>query len=260
MNNTFEMSRFARLYKKHTVEHLKTYLLTIAVLAGLLLVCLGFFWYIHGAKLNIRDQANVFVFFYLACGTIFTSLTFSQLGDKKQAIPALILPASHLEKYLVSLIYTFVVYQLIFLGIYFLVDGTLFALGAPFEKDENEMINVFVSDQKIYIVFFIYALLHAFAFWGAIYFEKLHFVKTGFVVLAAGFLLVIINNILLNGFIKSDTNKGVPFLGATVVEHGKYYNMDVHGTGFALCVGAALAVTTVLLWTTAYFKLKEKEV
>jgi hypothetical protein len=260
MNNTFEMSRFARLYKKHTVEHLKSYLLSAAVLAGLLLVCLGFFWYTHGAKLSIRDQANPFVFFYLACGTIFTSLTFSHLSQKKEAIPALMLPASHLEKYLVSLIYTFVVYQLVFMGIYFGVDGLLFAMGAPFEKGENEMINVFVLDQKIYLVFFMYALLHAFAFWGAIYFEKLHFIKAGFVVLALCFFVTLINNMLLNVFIKSDTNKGIPFTGANITESGKHYYIYLNGAGFMFCVAIAVVIITLLLWTTTYFKLKEKEV
>ncbi len=260
MNNTFDFGRFARLYRKHTVEHFKSYLLSAAVLAGLLLVCLGFFWYTHGAKLSIRDQANPFVFFYLACGTIFTSLTFSYLSQKKEAIPALMLPASHLEKYLVSLIYTFVVYQLIFIGIYFAVDGFLFALGAPFEKSENEMINVFAPDQKIYLVFLLFALLHAFAFWGAIYFEKLHFIKAGFVVLALCFFITFINNMLLNAFIKADTNKGIPFTGANITENGKHYYVYLNGGGFMLGVAVAVAVITVLLWVTTYFKLTEKEV
>ncbi len=260
MNNTFAPNRFARLYRKHTVEHLKSYLLSIAVLAGILTVCLGFFWYMNRAKLAIRDQANIFVFFYLACGTIFTSLTFGYLDQKKEAIPSLTLPASHFEKYLVSFIYTFVVYQLVFLGIFFLVDGTLFAFGAPFKKSENEIINVFNKEQDLYIIFIVYAILHSFAFWGAVYFEKLHFVKTAFVVLASGFLMVIINNVLLNVFIKSDTEKGIPFLGVRVLEQDKRYDLYLQSTDFLLCVLAALVAITILLWAAAYFKLKEKEV
>jgi hypothetical protein len=260
MNNTFDFDRFARLYRKHTVEHLKSYLLSAAVLAGLLLVCLGFFWYMNGANLSMRDQTNIFVFFYLGCGIIFTSLAFAYLGQKKVAIPALMLPASHFEKYLVSFIYTFIVYQVVFTGIYFVVDGVLIALGKPIVKGETEMINVFDLDQKVYIAFIVYAVLHAFAFWGAIYFEKLHFIKTVFVVLASGFLLVIVNNILINSFIKAKTSKGLPFLGASVIEQGKYHKIEVHSQGFAFYVAAALIVITVLLWTTAYFKLKEKEV
>lgn len=260
MNNTFNFSRFVRLYQKHTVEHLKSYLLSIAVLAGLLLVCLGFVWYMNNARLSMRDQTSVFIFFYLGCGVVFTSLTFSHLGKKKEAIPALTLPVSHLEKYLVSFIYTFVVYQMIFTGIYFLVDGVLIAIGKPVIKGESEMINVFDLDQKIYIAFVIYAVLHAFAFCGAVYFEKLHFIKTAFTVLVFAFVLVIINNLLINSIIKGHSSKGIPFLGTSLIEHDNYYKIQLHGQGFAACVAAALIVTTVLLWATAYFKLKEKEV
>jgi hypothetical protein len=260
MNNTFEMSRFARLYKKHTVEHLKNYLLSAAVLAGLLFVWLGFMSYTHSGKLSIRDQSVTFVFFFLLCGTIFTSLTFNYLGDKKKAIPVLTLPVSNFEKYLLSWIYTFIVYQLVFIGVFFLVDGALFALGAPFEKDENEIINIFSINQRIYIVFIAYIILHAFAFLGAIYFQKLHFIKTSFVVFAATFSLMVVDYVMIRAFIVPHARRTMPFMGISVIEHDRFYNVKVGGQGFALCVAGALAVISILLWTAAYFKLKEKEV
>ncbi|WP_342644844.1 hypothetical protein [Mucilaginibacter sp. CSA2-8R] len=260
MNNTFEPGRFARLYQKHTVEHLKTYLLSIAVLAGLLLVCLGFFWNINKGALSLRAQANVFVFFYLVCGAIFTSLSFTYLSEKKQAIPVLTLPVSHFEKYLVSWIYTFVVYQLVFIGVFFLVDGFLFSIGAPYQKDDNEMINIFAIDQKIYVAIIVYILLHAAAFWGAVYFQKLHFIKTSFVVFACAFLLTVLNNIMLRSLIKPDARGAIPFLGTSFTEHGHYYNIGVTGVGYAISTAVVLVAIAILLWTTAYFKLKEKEV
>jgi hypothetical protein len=39
-----------------------------------------------------------------------------------------------------------------------------------------------------------------------------------------------------------------------------FYNVNVGGQGFALYVAGALAIIAILLWTAAYFKLKEKEV
>jgi hypothetical protein len=260
MNNTFEFGRFARLYQKHTVEHLKSYLLSAAVLAGLLFVWLGFMSYTHSGKLSIRDQSVTFVFFFLLCGTIFTSLTFNYLGDKKKAIPILTLPVSNFEKYLVSWIYTFVVYQLVFVGVFFLIDGTLFGLGAAFEKDENEIINIFSIDQRIYVSFIAYVILHAFAFLGAIYFRKLHFIKTSFAVFAAAFSLTVIDCVLIRAFIVPNARRTMPFMGISVIDHDMFYNVNVGGQGFALYVAGALAVIAILLWTAAYYKLKEKEV
>lgn len=259
MNNTFNHGRFARLYRKHTVEHIKSYLLSIAVLAGILTICLGFLWNEGHQKLNIPNQANVFVFLYLACGTIFTSLAFYNLSEKKKAIPALTLPVSHFENYLVSWIYTFIIYQLVYIGLFFGIDGALFAIGAPYEIMHNEMINIFSLDQKFYIVFIGYIVLHAFAFWGAIYFKNLHFIKTAFTLFAFVILYLLVNELLARILIIPGAHFTLPFAGVSFKEHGQTYYLFVV-KGFTFWMAAIVVTTAVLLWATAYFKLKEKEV
>src|ERR1700743_2754531 len=100
MNNTFDLNRFLLLFKKHTLEHAKIYLLSFIVLMGLVFLVLGFDSYTNGGLLDKKAQQISFIFIMLIGGSIFTSMSFIELGDKKKAIPFLTLPASHFEKYL----------------------------------------------------------------------------------------------------------------------------------------------------------------
>src|SRR4051794_28226809 len=102
MSNTFDIKRFGMLFKKHTLEHGKTYLLSAGVLTGIMFLTLGFMSYSSNGHLRINEQIPVFVFLSIIAGGIFTSIVFTELGDKSKAIPTLMLPASHFEKYLVA--------------------------------------------------------------------------------------------------------------------------------------------------------------
>jgi hypothetical protein len=104
MINTFNFGRFFRLFNKHTREQYKAYLMSTAVLAGILIIMLGTLAYSNNGYLNLKAQAVYFDFFLLAAGTIFTSTVFAELGDEKKTIPALTLPVSHFERFLVGYI------------------------------------------------------------------------------------------------------------------------------------------------------------
>jgi hypothetical protein len=135
----------------------------------------------------------------------------------------------------------------------------VFALGAPFKEEENEMINIFSVDQRIYIAFVIYAMLHAAAFWGAIFFEKMHFIKTSFVVFAVALILVIINQPLVRSLVNENVYNSVPFLGVSGTENGYYFHLVPDKSVVFYCM-VVFVFIVVLLWTSAFFRLKEKEV
>src|ERR1700712_4678815 len=123
MNNTFNIDRFMLLFKKRSVEQAKTYLLSIAVLTGMLFIILGFNSFTNRGHLDRNPQGIIFMFFLLLGGSIYTSLSFTDMGDKKMAIPALALPASHFEKYLVSWLYSYVIFQLVCVGVFYFADS-----------------------------------------------------------------------------------------------------------------------------------------
>jgi len=258
MNNTFSFKRFAMLFKKHTLEHAKMYLMSTGVLAGVLFLILGFVAYNTGGQLPPGVQTVIFILFLLFAGSIFTSLSFAALGDKRKAIPVLTLPASHLEKYLVVWVYSFVIFQLVFIGVFYLADGIVLSLCSS-ATNHVQVLNLFDDRYDSYMAFIIYMVLHAFAFLGAVYFEKLHFIKTSFVFFAFMIVFVLINQPILSLMVDKELLKAMPFEGLRFMENGRYLNIEPQ-INFNYYHLAAVSITALLLWTSAFFRLKEKEV
>ncbi len=195
MNKIFNPVRFGRLFIKHTTEHYKGYLMALGVLIGVMVLGGSFLVYMIDAPLDHSTQSGLFLVILLIAGTIFTSTIFADLGDKKKAIAYLTLPASHFEKYLVAWLYSFLVFLVIYTVSFFFV--ALFLLNVKHVPGQaGGVINLL---QKQHLQFgLIYAFLHAIAFWGAIYFNKLHFIKTGFVFFVFMGLLILFNKIMLS--------------------------------------------------------------
>lgn len=259
MNQTFNIERFAKLFKKHAVENYKTYLMSAGVLTGILFLVMGINAYANNGYLPLGSQTGYFISGLLLGGSIFTSLIFADLGNKKEAIPALTLPASAFEKYLVSWIVSFLIFQIIFIGIFYFVTAIIMSIGNSNPIRENLFLNIFSKEQKAYYAFIIYAILHAIIFFGAIYFEKLHFIKTAFTFFIGVFLLGLINRPILSSMFNQSVN-GTSLFSPVNISNGKdafqIQAPDVKSQTEGIIVG----LVVVILWISAYYKLKEKEV
>ena len=95
MKKTFSMNRFGRLFKKHTNEHYRNYLMSLAVLVGVMILGGSFLVYMVDVQLDKNLQTFLFFTILLLAGTIFTSSVFADLGDRRKAIVWLTLSASH---------------------------------------------------------------------------------------------------------------------------------------------------------------------
>lgn len=258
MNNTFNFKRFTLLFKKHSLEHAKTYLLSTGVLAGILLLVMALLSYSSKGRIPEQLQAIIFLYFILGAGSIFTSLSFTDLGDKRKATRVLTLPASHFEKFLVSWIYSYVIFQLVFIGIFYLVDWVVITLSVPPIHDPNQLIDLFSGNDIIKIAFITYAVFHAISIWGAIVFEKLHFIKTAFVFFIYVILLIIINEWLLHSLMGKSFD-GVPFTAANFLD-GKNIKVIMATHSMKSNNWVVLAITVIIFWLSAFFRLKEKEI
>ncbi len=259
MNQFFSIRRFSMLFKKHTVENYKTYLMSAGVLAGMLLLFLGVSSYANGGYLSPGSQQGIFVVFLLLAGSIFSSMIFAELGDKKKAIPALTLPASHFEKYAVAWLYSFVLFQLLFIGLFYLIGAIVINLGQNSPGRENVLLDLFSEERKTYIALIIYPILHAIIFFGAIYFEKLHFIKTAFAFFIGVFLLGLINKPIISAMIDKKTPGTTIFSPVSVTEGDRAWTIyAADTTNYQLSIVTGLVV--IMLWISAYYKLKEKEV
>jgi len=257
MNNTFDIKRFGMLFKKHTLEQSKTYALSAAVLFGILFLVLSFFSYVDGGHLQSSSQVMVFVFVISGAGCIFGSVVFADLGDRSKAIPSLMLPASHFEKYLVGLIYSYFIFLAVFIAAFF-VAGSIVVYVGHHDIKEDQLINLFDTDSPQFKAYAVFTMFHAFIFWGAIYFKKLHFVKTAIVFFVFLGLLTLLNQFTLSAIFQREVSSGMPFDRVNVKEDDNYFTI-FSSEGMLPYAKAVFVFVVLLFWTTTYFKLKEKE-
>jgi hypothetical protein len=263
MNNTFDIKRFGMLFKKHTIEHSKTYALSTAVLFGVILLVLLFFSMMNRWHLSEQEQIIVLIFSMSGFGSIFGSMVFADLGDRSKAIPALMLPSSHFEKFLVGLLYSYFIFLVVYVASFYLADFIVLSIGNS-DMDEDKMINIFqTTGRRPILTFMSFTLFHAFVFWGSVFFKKLHFVKTTIVFFLCLGLLSLINGLVLNMYFAAQTrfSAGMPFTGIYIIDpNNTYGGWNIQAADKFDTYGLTVFVIVVLLfWTTTYFKLKEKE-
>lgn len=259
MNNTFNFGRFLRLFNKHTREQYRTYLMSIAVLIGIFIVIMGALAYSNDGFLNLKAQAAYFDFFLLAAGTIFTSTVFAELGDEKKTIPALTLPVSHFERFLVGWIYSFIFFQLVFLTSFYSVAALVAGIGENNPLVHNHLLKLDPKDPMIYVAYTGFVLLHGATLFGAITFKKLHFIKTAFALFVFLIVLLMINSSMIHMIFGENAHAGVPFAKIFLREGNINSQIKAGDTGNMITKIMVIS-TVILLWTSAYFKLKEKQV
>ncbi len=257
MNDIFSLSRFGALMRKELAEHYKGYLMAMALLAGAIALWVGVSNALLEKPMETDMQYVIFCIFYLGTGILFTSSIFREIGEKKSTTAILMLPASHFEKFITKWIFSFVFFQLAFVALFYLVMAPMVNTG-NFHGHKAILVDVFSRKDLKYIVF-IYAIGHSVALWGAIFFRKLHFIKTGFVALTFLLVLATINHFLLTALIGKRMTSVELFGGVRFMDAGnmRYVQLN-HGN---LSQAALLGCTLILLfWLAAYYRLKEKQV
>jgi len=258
MNNFFNLQRFSRLFIRHTAEHYRPYLMSVGVLAGVLLLGGSFLFFVVSEPPDTGLQTAIFVVLLLVSGTIFASTVFSDYGDKRRAIPALTLPATTIEKFLVGWIYSYPVFLLIFSVVFY---TALYGLGNAKHWNAGQHFKIFTFPEgSVLTILIIFSLLHAIALYGAVFFRNLHFIRTGFSFLVGYGLILLLNTLLLSMLTGLPVVKAaMPFGYLNFMKGDHYYSIAIRGTP-ALVVTIVLCVTAILLWIAAYFRLKEKQV
>ena len=256
MNKTFSLNRFGRLFKKHTKEHYRNYLMSVAVLVGVMMLGGGFLVYMADVQLDKSLQTFFFFSIMLLAGTIFTSNVFADLGERKKAIAWLVLPASHFEKYLVAWIYSFLLFIIVYTLIFYLALFTALNIQHVYTH-RTVILNIF--ENQILQMFLVYAFLHAITFFGAVYFEKLHFIKTGFAFFIIIAVLILLNKGLLSVFFGRPVDASPPFSNVRFAESGQMVDIKIERQN-APYILYLFIILTFIFWVAAYFRLKEKQV
>ena len=257
MNKIFSPARFGKLFVKHTTEHYKGYLMALGVLIGVMVLGGSFLVYMIDAPLDHSTQSAMFVVILLIAGTIFTSTIFADLGEKKKSIAYLTLPATHFEKYLVAWLYSFLVFLLIYAISFYLV--ALFLLNIKHVSGQADGVINLLQKQYLQMAL-IYAFLHAIAFWGAICFNKLHFIKTGFIFFIFFGLLILLNKVVLTAMIGRNVDAAPPFGSLRFSDGGRQVDITLPDARDNPILTFLILGLTIVIWISAYYRLKEKQV
>lgn len=256
MQNSFSFSRLWLLIKKQLFDNARLYTLSLAALAGVLIlvfVCWGIF---NGPRYDEEDTHVIFLLFLFPVGLIFASTTFNFLGDKAKGTYWLTVPATHMEKLITGIVYSMIIFLLIYIGVFVVIQRfTLFLISlnpANIIQDNRD----FWKEIRIAAFFFI-ALQSAFIL-GSVYFTRYAFIKTILALLVIG----VVYALFMHLFIRNLFPRPLGFSGLTTVrtwegEESKIYSL-------APWVENAVEVTLKYIWApvlliATYFRLKEKE-
>ncbi|MDO7846946.1 hypothetical protein Q5H92_11300 [Hymenobacter sp. M29] len=259
-NQTFSFPRFARLFGRHTAEHLPAYLLTAAVGLGLMFVVMGFLTYLQKSAPSVMAQGIFFMLFVLGGGVVFASTVFAQFGERRRASVALLLPASHFEKWLVAWLYSLPIFLLAFTPLFYLADAAVVYAGVG-PGQTPEVVNIFAASarQEIGGVLWFLTLLNGVGLWGAIYFEKAHFIKTAFAVLLLMGVLSTLNHQVLKLIVgKADMRVAPPFTAVVFSEGQQFFRIGLPDDQMNWLAWVPLLLAG-LLWLASYFRVTEKQ-
>jgi hypothetical protein len=210
---------------------------------------------IIGRNPSVREQEDVFGFFLLITGFLFSSLAFST-GDKGSQLQDLLLPVSKIEKLWVAFISTIVLYPIVFTVAYYLV-ASIGEIASAKIHDKSVEIDFFNIHYWNYLKHFI--VLQSIFIAGSAYYKQYAFLKTLLFLLAC-FILISVLNFMFYKFLGGISNENLfeTFTRNRFLNHNieyffqNYFNMALRFFFWVLFAP--------LMWLFAYFALKEREV
>lgn len=263
MNDTFDIKRFALLFKKTIAERP---IQTVGMTA--LSLILSFILYVVVKKLAGFSPAQnlTFVWGLAGGGCFLASFVFDYFSNNANGSSYLTLPASYLEKWLCGILIVGVLYPLIFLPFYHLVD-TVFVSAyhksldptSPFYKQQYENVFTFSLNGDVsHKVYGLFLLLTGTMLTGGLYFNKTPFIKTAIV-----FCITVFAGVGLNWLIASmlfdNLDDASLFRGVTLSvgkEKGTII-LPINLENFFF-YGQAYVIPGVM-WILPLIRLKEKE-
>lgn len=259
MNTHFDLKRFKLLFNKHTSEHFGAYSMAMLALFGMMLSIVLFFSLTQKSSfLNVNFQRDIFYLFLWISGSIFTSNVFADLGDKRKASSTLMLPGSHFEKFLINWIYSYLIFQIVYIAIFYVVIFIASSLG-KFQGKGFEIYDLGLDVRATCWIFLFFMVIHAISFTGSIYFNKLHLVKTTLAFFGIFMLFVLINEPVMELILGRDVGAPIPFFRVVLEEKDDIYRLDVRRIQRLLIMIVPVAIAAIL-WTASYFRLGEKEI
>lgn len=263
MNDIFSLQRFAWLMRKIIIERTVQILGTIGLSISITVILYAM------ARLmqDVSVAQNVsFLIGLTLGGPLVASVVFGYFGNNATGASFLTLPASVLEKWLSGVLIVGVIYFLIFLLCFRLMDFAFVAQYhnsldpyLPYYKEQYDTIHIFSFTELVasttYIMFFNFTGL---IMLGALFFNKAAFVKTAFIIcgiMVGAFLL----NFLVVKLLIKNTQIAFPFKIVWVQVGDERSALALSPESADKIIFIFRFVLPAIFWSLSLLRLKEKE-
>jgi len=251
MNQFFSFERFKLLVLKHWADNKRRYSLTVLAFVGLLTGWFGIALLLHEdqAPMSQDVQLTTFFFLFFVTGCLYASQFFGELSSRIKSTNFLLIPASSFEKLLCAILYTAVIFPLVFIAGFYLADSLMVALAnAAFNFDQKaKLANIFIIDVfefnngRIMNFFLFFISLQSLFLLGSVYFRKYNFIKT-----------------IISGFVIWMIGMALAFLLHNLVQPLDDASLDVPEWA-AITIITVVYLVAPLIWMISYYRLKVKQ-
>lgn len=263
MNNTFNAKRFWLLFKKTLLERPVHMFGFTALLLALVLIL-----YVVAKSLSGFSAAQNLSFIWGLPGGSFilASFVLGYFSSNASGSSFLTLPASHFEKWFCAILIVGILYPLIFLIFYHIMDSSFVAIyhnhldpSSPFYKQQYESVYTFDLNGnvawKVYPMFFFYtgAMLV-----GSLYFNKTAFIKTAIAICILLALIVGLNWVFAKIIFGNFDDAAV--FNHIVIPVGKEEGtIELPDNVVNIFNYGLFYVIPAILWMLSFSRLREKE-
>lgn len=263
MNNTFSSNRFRLVFKKALLERP----MQMFGFTGLIFILVLILYVIVKSFSDIGSAQTISFIWGLAGGGCFlASFVFAYFSSNSSGSSYLTLPASHFEKWLCGILIACVLYPLLFMLFFRIMDVCFVAMyhnslnpASPFFKQQFEAVYLFAYDDSIAAkVYSLFLLFTSFMLLGSLYFNKVNIIKSAITICVICIGCFAINwltaKTLFGNIIdaapfnhvtipvgKGEASIQLPVMAANVYQYSFFY------------------VIPFLLYGLAYIRLREKE-
>jgi hypothetical protein len=274
MNQFFSFKRFTLLVLKHWADNKKRYGLAVLAFIGLLITWFVFTMLTGFDAIPMGKGVQTITFFFalFVLGTFYASQYFNDLGSRAKGINFLLVPASTFEKLLCSLLYSVLLFFVVFTTTFYMVDVLMVGIaktlpqsteasGKPVVANVFEIIFLpFTRDVTVNFLLFYFSIQSAYLL-GSVYFEKYSFIKTIISSFALAFI-VFCFMYFFNQHLLPDGGYPSGFFTAYVVRAD---GIDDRLVQIPTWIGQVLRFLIMygiapFLWIVTYYRLKEKQV
>jgi hypothetical protein len=263
MSNTFNIKRFKWLLKKTLLEKP----MQMFGFTGLLILLVLILYAVIKSLAGFTAAQNLSFIWGLSGGSFFlASFVFGYFSSNASGSSYLTLPASHFEKWFCGVLITGILYPLIFLISYRVIDGSFVSLyhnsldpSSPFYKQQYE--SVFLFNFNGIVAWKVYEM--CFFLTGAMLVGSLYFNKVAFIKVAIGICILCIGvfglNWLMAKMLFGNINDAAPFNHVTIPAGKEEGSIELPSGIVNIFNYSIWYIIPAILWVLSFTRLREKE-